>query len=354
MAANRKVTLERQLSVLLHRTSVLLFIAAACTGGNGTPVATQSSTTHTPTIPPTPGSSSTFSPSPSPRPPMVRALVWAAVERGSAVVEVDVRARRVIARRELSGGPHNITVAPDRTLAVSLPQAGRIALVDGRTLQQVQLGGQPHDVKAAGNLVVVANEGAARLDLVTVEGDVVGQVALKANPHDVAVSPDMQRVWVTLNGLSELAVVDLTSRRVVRYVRTSQRPHDLLFAPDGRLWVTDWNGGVHVYTGRGRPVARILADVQVHHLAFTPDGRQAWLTDHEDARVFVADARELRVLDALAIGGAPHHVAITPEGRWAVVADHDEGTLLIFVVASRRHVASVPVGAGPHGVWAVP
>lgn len=340
--------------VLRRAALILLFIGTACTGGGGSPVATRSWTTHTPTIPPTESSSSAFSPSPSPRPPVVRALVWAAVERGGAIVEVDVRARRVITRHELSGGPHNITVSADRTVAVTIPQAGRIVLLDGRTLRQVQLGGQPHDVKAASNLVVVANEGAARLDLVTVEGEVVGQVALKANPHDVAVSPDMQRAWVSLDGLSELAVVDLASRRVVRYVRTSQRPHDLLFAPDGRLWVTDWNEGVYVYTGGGRPVERILADVQVHHLAFTPDGRQAWLTDHEDARVFVADARELHVLDSLPIGGAPHHVTITPEGRWAVVADHDEGTLLIFVVATRRHVASIPVGAGPHGVWAVP
>jgi DNA-binding beta-propeller fold protein YncE len=38
---------------------------------------------------------------------------------------------------------------------------------------------------------------------------------------------------VTLNGTDELAVVDLRARRLVRYVETGQRPHDILFAPDG-------------------------------------------------------------------------------------------------------------------------
>jgi DNA-binding beta-propeller fold protein YncE len=280
--------------------------------------------------------------------------VWAAVEAGGAIVEVDIRTHRVIARHELAGGPHNITVASDGTGVVALPQAGGIALVRGRTVRQVRLGGSPHDVKMAGRIVVVANEGAARLDLVTMKGRVAGHIPLKANPHDMAITPDGQRAWVSLNGLGELAVVDLASRRVMSYVSTAHRPHDLLFAPDGRPWVTDWNEGVRVYTSRGRPVGLILGGVQVHHLAFTPDGEQIWLTDHEGSRVFVADAHDLRILESLPIGGAPHHVTLTRSGRWAVIADHDEGRLLIFRVATRRLVASVRVGPGPHGVWAVP
>jgi DNA-binding beta-propeller fold protein YncE len=229
-----------------------------------------------------------------------------------------------------------------------------IALVHGRTVRRIHLGGSPHDVKIAGNLVVVANEGAARLDLVTIRGRIAGHIPLKANPHDLAITADGKHAWVSLDGSDQLAVVDLESRRVRRYVQTAQRPHDLLFAPDGRLWVTDWNAGVRIYAGRGRQVGRILAGVQVHHLAFTPDGAQAWLTDHEGSRVFVVDARDLRVLESLPIEGAPHHVTLTPNGRWAVIADHDDGQLLIFVVATRRLAASVPIGAGPHGVWAVP
>jgi hypothetical protein len=333
---------------------LLMLIGSACTARSGGPVATRSTSVHTSTVPSTQGSPSAFSPRPSSSPAVVRDVVWAAVESGGAVVEVDVNTRLIIARHELSGGPHNITVAPGGTVAVSLPQAGRIGLVDGRNIQQVSLGGRPHDVKGADDLIVVANEGAARLDLITVEGRIVGQVALKADPHDLAISPDRQLAWVSLDRLDDLAVVDLASRQVDRYVSTAQRPHDLLFAPDGRLWVTDWSEGVHVYTGQGRPVKTILGGVQVHHLAFTPDGEQAWLTDHDGARVFVADALGLRVLESLPIRGAPHHVTITPNGRLAIVADHDGGRLLLFAIATRRQVASIPIGAGPHGVWAGP
>ncbi|MFN2590281.1 MAG: hypothetical protein ABR518_05895 [Actinomycetota bacterium] len=251
-------------------------------------------------------------------------------------------------------------MAADGAVAVALPQAGQIGLVRGPRVRTISLGGSPHDVKVSGDLVVVANEGAARLDLVSLRGRIVGRVALKSDPHDLAVSPDGRFVWASLNGLGELAVVDLRARRVKRYVATAHRPHDLLFAPDGRLWVTDWDEGVYVYTAAGRPTGRILLDgddaagVQVHHLAFTPDGGQAWLTDHADNRVHVADAENLRVIGSMRLAGAPHHVALAPDGHWAVVANHSDGTVVIFEVASRRRVAAVHVGAGPHGVWAVP
>ncbi len=344
------------LKVMRRAVAVMLLIGAACTGGRSSPETSGSSPPSTggprPAASPAPSVSAQASPA--------KTLVWAAVEGKDQVVQVDVRTRAVIARHEVAGGPHNITVAPDGTVAVALPQAGRIALVRKSSVRTISLGGSPHDVKITGDLVVVANEGEARLDLVTVRGRIVGRVGLKADPHDLAISPDGRFAWVSLDGLGDLAVVDLGARRVMRYVATAHRPHDLLFGPDGRLWVTDWNEGVYVYTASGRPLERILGDddhaagVQVHHLAFTPDGREAWLTDHADGRIYVADARKLRVLDWFPIAGAPHHVTITPDGRWAVVANHDDGVVVIFAVANRRRVASVPVGAGPHGVWAVP
>ena len=282
-----------------------------------------------------------------------RPLVWVGVEDADEVVLVDVGSGQVLARHETPGGPHNVTAADDGTAAAGLYASDRLALIARDRVRLLELGGTPHDVKAAGDLVAVANEAARRIDIVR-RGRHTGSIQLKAEPHDLAIAPGGDRAWVTLNGTDELAVVDLQGRRVVRYVETGQRPHDILFAPDGRLWVTDWAGPVHVFDRQDRLQGRIDLARESHHLAFTPDGRQAWITDHSAKRIFIVDARRLRRVASLPIRGAPHHVTITPDGTLAAVADHDNGTLAVYDVRRRALVRTVRVGAGPHGVWAVP
>ncbi len=286
-----------------------------------------------------------------PKPP---ALVWVGLEGADEVALVDVTRGKVVARRRAPGGPHNVTVASDGPAAATLYGSDRIVLVRPRGRARfIELGGSPHDVKAASSLFVVANEAGQRLDFIK-GGKRLASVRLNAEPHDLAIAPGGDRAWVTLNGTGELAVVDLRARQVVRSVATGFRPHDLLFAPNGRLWVTDWQGPVHVFDRRGRVKGSVELGQESHHLAFTPDGRQAWITDHAARRIFVVDARSLRVLAALPVSGGPHHVAITPNGALAAVADHESGTVVVYDVKRRSRVHVIEVGAGPHGVWAVP
>jgi DNA-binding beta-propeller fold protein YncE len=282
-----------------------------------------------------------------------RALVWVALENANEIVLVDIAKGKVLARHDTPGGPHNLTVSTDGTAAATLYASDRLVLVDRRRARFIKLGGTPHDVKATRAVFVVANEAARRLDLVE-GGEHAASIELKAEPHDLAIAPGGKRAWVTLNGTDELAIVDLRARRVERYVSTGQSPHDILFAPDGTLWVTDWNGPVHVFDGRGKPRGRIALGEESHHLAFTPDGKQAWITDHAANQTFIVDARRLKLVDSVRVSGGPHHVAITPDGTLAAVVDHEAGTVLVYDVRRRTRVRTVPVGPGPHGVWAVP
>lgn len=282
-------------------------------------------------------------------------VVWVALENAGKVAKVDVGRRRVLRRFEVPGAPHNITVAPNGTVATALWNVGRIAIVREGRVTVVRLGGAPHDVKVAGRVFVVANQGAARLDRVFMRGSVGRRIRLRMNPHDLAVSPNQRRAWVTLEGSDDIAIVNLVRKTVRRYLDTDVRPHDILFQPNGRrVWVTDWERGIHVFSRRGRRVRTFDVGEEPHHLAFTPDGRQVWITDHGAHRVFIISVRRLRVIATRRIRGAPHHVAITSDGSRAVVADHERGKLVVFRVSTRRKLRGMSVGAGPHGVWAAP
>lgn len=137
--------------------------------------------------------------------------------------------------------------------------------------------------------------------------------------------------------------MNLTTRRA--YVATGDRAHDVLFAPDGRLVLSQ--------TGRlldGRPLGR-----EAHHLAFTPAEGQVWVSDNAwRGRGFVVDPEGLRLLARLRFPAAPHHVAITPDGRFAAIANHSGRSGVVYRVRTRRVLAPIDRGLGLHGVWAAP
>ena len=280
--------------------------------------------------------------------------VWVAVEDARRLVKVDTSARRVVRRASVPGNPHNIAVSHRGVVVATLQPQGSIAILRNGKVREVELGGSPHDVKIVRGMAIVANEGAARLDRVTLKGRIWRSIPLKANPHDLAIAPSKRKAWVTLDGTDDVAIVDLKRKKVRRYLSTGHSPHDVLFASDGRAWITDWNHGIHVYSRRGRLLKTFDRGSEPHHLAFSPDGTKGWITDHGSRRLIVISLRTLKVVRVARSRGLPHHVAVTSSGRRVAVADHEGGRLVLFNAKTKRHIGFVAVGAGPHGVWARP
>lgn len=280
--------------------------------------------------------------------------VWVALEGARQIVKVDIDERKVLRRRTVSGAPHNLTIAPSgRTVATTLWSDGGVVIRRRGELMNRALVGAPHDVKIAGGRTVVANQTEARLDVLRDAGRSRRAIRLKADPHDLALRRRGRQAWVTLEGSDDLAVVGIRGGNV-RYVSTGKAPHDILFAPDGKLWVTDWAGAIHVFSRQGRLLKSIPVGVEAHHLDFTPDGRQVWITDHAAHRIFVVRTRNYSIRKRFRVDGAPHHIAITADGDRAVAADHDNGTVLVYNVNELRRMTTIEVGARPHGIWAMP
>lgn len=282
-------------------------------------------------------------------------VVWVALEDAHKIAKVDLGSHEVLARHPVRGAPHNLTISPSgRTIATALWNASSVVVRRSGRQRNVSLGGAPHDVKIGGRRIVAANQSEARLDLVTHQGKFRRSIPLKADPHDLALRWGGRQAWVTLEGSDDLAVVRIRRPSRVRYVTTGKSPHDILFAPDGKLWVSDWDGAIHVFSKRGRRIRTMPMGIEAHHLDFTPDGRQAWITDHEAHKIFVVSTRRYKIRKRFDVVGAPHHIAITSDGDRAAVADHERGSIIVYNVDKLRRVKKIRVGAGPHGIWAMP
>jgi DNA-binding beta-propeller fold protein YncE len=331
-------------SMRLRRSALAVvsaLVMAACSGNSTQPAAPAVS-------PPTTTGPDAEAPPATTTPEI--STVWVSSEEGRSLTEIELEPEPRVVRSVATSGPaHNVVVSPTGVAVATLPTVGRLAIVDGETTAEAGLGGRPHDVKAVGDGFVVTNEGRAMLQFVDRRGAVQGSVDLRANPHDIAVTPDGALAFATLDGSSDLAVVDVRTRTVVRYLPTQLRPHDLRFADDGRLWVTGWDGSLGVFDPSGGQLGELRIGAEAHHLAFGDDGGEVWVTQPA-RRISVVDATTSTVTAEVAMAGTPHHVARA--GRWMVVADHDRSMAVVFDARTRDQTAEVPVAAGPHGVAA--
>ena len=91
-------------------------------------------------------------------------------------------------------------------------------------------------------------------------------------------------------------------------------------------------------------VATVPTGSQQIHVAITPDGKFAYVTNLVGESVSVINTSTNAVVATVALGHRPGEVAITPDGAFAYVTTGSNGVVVIRT-ATNRVVAKVPVVA---------
>lgn len=144
------------------------------------------------------------------------------------VVTIDLRTNRVVARVETGGAPRHLSLHPGGTLLWTVlgNASDRIAVVD------------------------VAEPQRPRLQRT---------FAPPFPAHDVGFAPGGGRAWVTSGDRGELAIYDVTTRRVLKHMRADRAPQHVTFGPQS-AFVSSGDDGllrIHALDGRLRGTKRI-------------------------------------------------------------------------------------------------
>jgi YVTN family beta-propeller protein len=183
---------------------------------------------------------------------------------------------------------------------------------------------------------------------------------------DWARTRDQKRVYVTMPLAGQVAVVDTESFRLAGTVPAGAAPTRAVLQPDERyLWIGNdarkaCESGVTVIDPVAlKPVATIATGRGHHEIAFSGDGRRAFVTNREEGTVSVVDVARLQKVKDLALGGAPISIAFSPLSGAIYVADGREGRISVVDpedLSIRARIAARP-GLGPmrfteDGRWA--
>ncbi len=144
------------------------------------------------------------------------------------------------------------------------------------------------------------------------------------NPLRMALRPGTDELWVTLEAGDAVAVVDPRAGRVRAEVKTGEAPTGVAFTSDGRrAFVTNREAdSVAVVDAVTRRVERVLpAGDEPHGVLVTPGDAHVLALNTSSEDIHVYNARTLAFEKKLAAGRGPWELALSPDGGKILVTN---------------------------------
>ncbi len=168
-------------------------------------------------------------------------------------------------------------------------------------------------------------------------------------PSHLELSADGRRLYVANAGSNDVTVVNTATDTVVATGKTGKRPLLPCAAESGLVYVPSGpDETVTVLDGDGQEVAKVSVGKAPHDIAVSPNGRWAYQPNSASHTVTVIDARTQSAIGEVAVGLAPGHVAFTPDSRYAYIANTLSDDVSVMATASHEVVATIPAGTGAH------
>jgi YVTN family beta-propeller protein len=275
--------------------------------------------------------------------------IYVSNEAESTLDVFDAKTYKRIKQVKLSGHPNNIAVAKDGRIVVAIARdPGAMEIIDGKTLtstKRILTNGRLHNVYVTPDSKF-AVMGSTRTNIFTVVDLAKEEIAWELNlgkgvrPMTIEANPDgsTKRVFVQVSELDGVRVIDFAAKKEVGIIenpKLTNRPdfiehrldspsHGLAVSPDQKtLWITSipqnaafaynladlkLKGQVDLPTinvaGR-KPIGSVA-----NWAAFTPDGKQLYISNAANNSVTAIDAVGMKVNAVIPVGQAPKRVGM--------------------------------------------
>jgi DNA-binding beta-propeller fold protein YncE len=235
---------------------------------------------------------------------------------------------------------------------------------------------------AAGGVAYVSNQkgNITLIDLATFE--TVGEIDIgSGSPRGIGVTADGKLLVVAVRDKSDLAVVDLQTRKVIKRIPIGENPEFVRvrgnqafvsFEPAAEAGPPPKPGSKEamelkkkrekdkeepariaiVDLKTGKKTAEIIGGMETEGIEFSADGKKIIVTNEDDNTVTVHDiasGKLLKTIDTKPYGDRPRGIKAAPDGK-SYVATIEFGNKLVVLDAGFNVVKAVPTGDTPYGV----
>lgn len=219
---------------------------------------------------------------------------------------------------------HNAIFSPDgkEIWAAAMESNGRVFVYDANSfalLKEIPVGQKPAEVtfSADGQKVFVANGGSDSVSVIDpFKKEVISTLAVGKNPVGAWVGSD-QRMYVDNEESQSISVINSRSLQIEQTLALGFMPGmAALHSNHQELWVSDaQNGKVVVFTRsqENQPFIRnreLITGAGAHAIAFSKDGKKAFVSNQEASNVSVIDVKLFRKERDLKVGNKPNGLAL--------------------------------------------
>ncbi len=305
---------------------------------------------------------------------LLTGTVIVANQKSDTVTLIDLAQMEAYRHIDVVGGPHEVAVSPDGSMAVVTnyySSAGRqntlslIALPGGDTIRTISLGefSAPHDIQwVNGKQVVSTAEASNALLLVNVESGAIERVfeTGHSGSHMLSLSRDQRRLYASnMSGGGSVSVFDFQSGEKIKDIDTGNECEGVGVSLDGR-WV--WAGNraedtVSIIDTESLEIVKTLDSPGFpYRVEFMADGERVLVPHARSGTLMVGDVASMQIIKHISLrntlvddpstaGVFPH-----PDNTHAFVTVRNDNSMLVINLESGETLARVEVQSSPDGV----
>lgn len=222
-----------------------------------------------------------------------------------------------------SPGADWISSRDEKTLFVTMPKAGQVALVDLEQFtvrDDLRAGEHPTRIvtQPDNRYLWVGNDAAGSAGGVTVldavRGTTAATIATAPGRHDIALTGDSLHALVANRDAGTVTVIDTQKLQKVKELRTGRQPTAISFSPlsNSAYVVDETDGTITVIDGTSLEISRVIREEPgVARVAFAPGGRWGFILNRRTDKALILDASANAINYREPVGLDPEQVSFS-------------------------------------------
>jgi len=202
--------------------------------------------------------------------------------------------------------------------------------------------------------VYVPNSEAGTVDVIDpATFQVVDHFVVGGIPHHVAPAWDLSRLYVDVELLNLLTVIDIHTQKPVGTIPVTD-PYNMYFTPDGSkaIVVAERFSRLDFRDPRTWQLIKSVSIPWpgVDHLDFSADGQYLMASTEWSGMVAKVDTVAMELVGAVRVGGLPIDVRLAPDGSVFYVTNQGRHGVSIIDPIAMKEIGFLRTGRGAHGL----